>query len=32
MRDGMRQDVAPTVLARFGLDLSKLEPPSVASP
>lgn len=26
MRDGMRQDVAPTILARFGLDLGKLEP------
>ena len=25
-RDGMRQDVAPTILARFGLDLSKTEP------
>ena len=26
-RAGMRQDVAPTILARFGLDLSKFEPP-----
>ncbi len=25
-RAGMRQDVAPTILARFGLDLGKLEP------
>ena len=25
-RTGMRQDVAPTILGRFGLDLSKLEP------
>ncbi|HUT95381.1 MAG TPA: alkaline phosphatase family protein [Thermoguttaceae bacterium] len=25
-RDGMRQDVAPTILARFGLDPSKNEP------
>jgi hypothetical protein len=25
-RDGMRQDIAPTILARFGLDLSKLSP------
>jgi hypothetical protein len=26
-RAGMRQDVAPTILARFGLDLSKFQPP-----
>jgi arylsulfatase A-like enzyme len=25
-RDGMRQDIAPTILARFGLDLSKFSP------
>ena len=25
-RDGMRQDVAPTILAAFGLDLTKFEP------
>ncbi len=25
-RDGMRQDIAPTILAHFGLDLGKLEP------
>ncbi len=25
-RDGMRQDVAPTILARFGMDLEKFEP------
>jgi hypothetical protein len=25
-RAGMRQDVAPTILARFGLDLAKLDP------
>jgi arylsulfatase A-like enzyme len=25
-RDGMRQDIAPTILARFGLDLSRLSP------
>ena len=25
-RDGMRQDVAPTILSRFGLDLTKFEP------
>lgn len=25
-RDGMRQDVAPTILARFGLDLTQFEP------
>ena len=27
MRNGLRQDVAPTILGRFGLDLFKLEPP-----
>jgi hypothetical protein len=26
-RDGRRQDVAPTILEAFGLDLSKIEPP-----
>ena len=26
-RNGLRQDVAPTILDRFGLDLSKLDPP-----
>jgi hypothetical protein len=31
-RDGMRQDVAPTILARFGLDLSKLDPPLDGEP
>jgi len=25
-RDGMRQDIAPTILSRFGLDLATLEP------
>jgi hypothetical protein len=25
-RDGMRQDITPTILARFGLDLSKCQP------
>jgi arylsulfatase A-like enzyme len=25
-RDGMRQDIAPTILARFGVDLNTLEP------
>lgn len=25
-RNGLRQDIAPTVLARFGLDLEKIEP------
>jgi hypothetical protein len=25
-RDGMRQDITPTILARFGLDLAKLAP------
>lgn len=25
-RDGMRQDITPTILARFGLDLAKFEP------
>ncbi len=27
MRNGLRQDVAPTILERFGLDLSRIEPP-----
>jgi len=27
MRNGLRQDVAPTILERFGMDISKLEPP-----
>ncbi len=27
VRGGLRQDVAPTVLERFGLDLSKIDPP-----
>jgi hypothetical protein len=27
MRNGLRQDVAPTILERFGLDLAKIEPP-----
>ena len=27
MRNGLRQDIAPTILERFGLDISKLEPP-----
>jgi len=31
-RAGMRQDVAPTILARFGLDLSKIEPPLDGEP
>lgn len=31
-RDGMRQDVAPTILARFGLDLSKFQPPLDGEP
>ncbi|MCS7306617.1 MAG: alkaline phosphatase family protein [Thermoguttaceae bacterium] len=31
-RDGMRQDIAPTILARFGVDLSKLEPPLDGEP
>jgi hypothetical protein len=26
MRNGLRQDVAPTILERFGMDLAKLEP------
>jgi hypothetical protein len=26
MRNGLRQDVAPTILERFGLDLAKIEP------
>ncbi|MGQ9760768.1 MAG: alkaline phosphatase family protein [Thermogutta sp.] len=31
-RDGMRQDIAPTILWRFGLDLSKLQPPLDGEP
>ncbi len=31
-RAGMRQDIAPTILDRFGVDLSKLQPPLTASP
>lgn len=31
-RDGMRQDIAPTILARFGLDLTKLQPPLDGEP
>ncbi|MGB9688679.1 alkaline phosphatase family protein [Thermogutta sp.] len=31
-RDGMRQDIAPTILARFGVDLSKLQPPLDGEP
>jgi len=27
MRNGLRQDIAPTILERFGLDISKLDPP-----
>jgi hypothetical protein len=27
MRNGLRQDIAPTILERFGLDISKFEPP-----
>ncbi len=27
MRNGLRQDIAPTVLERFGLDLSQIDPP-----
>ena len=27
MRRGERADIAPTILERFGLDLSKIEPP-----
>jgi arylsulfatase A-like enzyme len=27
MRNGLRQDVAPTILERFGLDVSSIEPP-----
>lgn len=27
MRNGLRQDIAPTILERFGLDLKKFEPP-----
>lgn len=31
-REGMRQDIAPTILARFGVDLSKLQPPLDGEP
>jgi len=31
-RAGMRQDIAPTILDRFGIDLSKLEPPLDGEP
>jgi len=31
-RAGMRQDVAPTILARFGIDLSKFKPPLDGEP
>lgn len=31
-RDGMRQDIAPTIMARFGLDLRKLQPPLDGEP
>ena len=31
-RAGMRQDIAPTILDRFGVDLSKLEPPLDGEP
>ncbi len=31
-RDGMRQDIAPTILARFGLDLSRFQPPLDGEP
>jgi len=31
-RDGMRQDITPTILARFGLDLTKFEPPLDGEP
>jgi len=31
-RDGMRQDIAPTILARFGIDLGKLQPPLDGEP
>lgn len=31
-RNGMRQDIAPTILARFGLDLSKFQPPLDGEP
>jgi hypothetical protein len=27
MRNGLRQDIAPTILEQFGVDLTKLEPP-----
>lgn len=31
-RSGMRQDIAPTILDRFGVDTSKLEPPLDGEP
>ena len=31
-RDGMRQDITPTILARFGLDLAKFAPPLDGEP
>jgi len=31
-RDGMRQDIAPTILARFGVDLSRFQPPLDGEP
>lgn len=31
-RNGMRQDIAPTILARFGVDLSKFQPPLDGEP
>jgi len=31
-RAGMRQDIAPTILDRFGIDLGKLEPPLDGEP
>jgi len=31
-RSGMRQDVAPTILDRFGVDLSRLQPPLDGEP
>lgn len=31
-RNGMRQDIAPTILARFGVDLGKLTPPLDGEP
>jgi predicted AlkP superfamily pyrophosphatase or phosphodiesterase len=31
-RSGMRQDIAPTILERFGVDLSRLQPPLDGEP